>query len=134
MCSLIYHGKNNCLLKLNNFGDRQMEVSTASLHKLAAGRKLATTHLNVSNRQMCRCTAFRLIEISKYDDGGQLTTRGQLMQGSSIIFMITTTGKTILFPRFVFCCFKDTILSHLYLTRYKTSPRKVIRANMLTKY
>ena len=28
--------------------------------------------------------AFRFIEISKYDDGGQLTTRGQLMQGSSI--------------------------------------------------
>ena len=27
--------------------------------------------------------AFRIIEISKYDDGGQLTTRGQLMQGSS---------------------------------------------------
>ena len=27
--------------------------------------------------------AFRFIEISKYDDGGQLTTRGQLMQGSS---------------------------------------------------
>ena len=25
----------------------------------------------------------RFIEISKYDDGGQLTTRGQLMQGSS---------------------------------------------------
>ena len=29
--------------------------------------------------------AFRIIEISKYDDGGQLTTRGQLMQGSSIL-------------------------------------------------
>ena len=27
--------------------------------------------------------AFRIIEISKYDDGGQLKTRGQLMQGSS---------------------------------------------------
>ena len=27
--------------------------------------------------------AFRFIEISKYDDGGQLTTHGQLMQGSS---------------------------------------------------
>ena len=27
--------------------------------------------------------AFKIIEISKYDDGGQLTTRGQLMQGSS---------------------------------------------------
>ena len=27
--------------------------------------------------------AFRIIEISKYDDGGQLTTRGQLMQESS---------------------------------------------------
>ena len=32
---------------------------TASLHKLAAGRKLATTHLNVSNRQMCGCTGFK---------------------------------------------------------------------------
>ena len=29
--------------------------------------------------------AFRFIEISKYDDGGQLTTRGQLMQGSSTL-------------------------------------------------
>ena len=28
--------------------------------------------------------AFRFIEISKYDDGNQLTTRGQRMQGSSI--------------------------------------------------
>ena len=27
--------------------------------------------------------AFRIIEISKYDDGSQLTTHGQLMQGSS---------------------------------------------------
>ena len=32
---------------------------TASLHKLAAGRKLAATHLNVSNRQMCGCTGFK---------------------------------------------------------------------------
>ena len=32
---------------------------TASLHKLATGRKLATTHLNVSNRQMCGCTGFK---------------------------------------------------------------------------
>ena len=29
--------------------------------------------------------AFRFIEISKYDDGGQLTTCGQLMQGSSTL-------------------------------------------------
>ena len=29
--------------------------------------------------------AFRIIEISKYDNGGQLTTRGQLMQGSSTV-------------------------------------------------
>ena len=29
--------------------------------------------------------AFRFIEISKYGDGGQLTTRGQLMQGSSTV-------------------------------------------------
>ena len=29
--------------------------------------------------------AFRFIEISKYDDGGQLTTHGQLMRGSSSI-------------------------------------------------
>ena len=84
-------------------GQLMQSSSTASLHKLAAGRKLATTHLNVSNRQMCGCTGFksgsynksfynrpfkndtgfRFIEISKYDDGGQLTTRGQLMQGSS---------------------------------------------------
>ena len=32
---------------------------TASVHKLAAGRKLATTHLNVINRQMCGCTGFK---------------------------------------------------------------------------
>ena len=32
-----------------------------------------------------RSKAFRIIEISKYDDGGQLTTRGQLMQGSSTV-------------------------------------------------
>ena len=32
--------------------------------------------------------AFRIIEISKYDDGGQLTTRGQLMQGSSTVHLI----------------------------------------------
>ena len=36
-----------------------MSSYTASLHKLAAGRKLATTHLNVSNRQMCGCTGFK---------------------------------------------------------------------------
>ena len=35
------------------------KAATASLHKLAAGRKLATTHLNVSNRQMCGCTGFK---------------------------------------------------------------------------
>ena len=81
---------------------------TASLHKLAAGRKLAATHLNVSNRQICvvaqvlkvavtinliiidhsrMIQAFRIIEISKYDDGGQLTTHGQLMQGSSTLLL-----------------------------------------------
>ena len=26
---------------------------------MAAGRKLAATHLNVSNRQMCVCTGFK---------------------------------------------------------------------------
>ena len=37
--------------------------------------------------------AFRFIEISKYDDGGQLTTRGQLMQGSSTsIFLDVATA------------------------------------------
>ena len=34
-------------------------LHTASLHKLAVGRKLATNHLNVSNRQMCGCTGFK---------------------------------------------------------------------------
>ena len=34
--------------------------------------------------------AFRFIEISKYDDDGQLTTRGQLMQGSSILDVVTS--------------------------------------------
>ena len=32
--------------------------------------------------------AFRFIEITKYDDGGQLTTRGQLMQGSSRVILL----------------------------------------------
>ena len=36
--------------------------------------------------------AFRYIEISKYDDGGQLTTRGQLMQGSSSLFRRNLRG------------------------------------------
>ena len=36
--------------------------------------------------------AFRFIEISKYDDDGQLTTRGQLMQGSSTV---TLNGNTV---------------------------------------
>ena len=36
-----------------------LEYTTASLHKLAAGRKLAATHLNVSNRRMCVCTGFK---------------------------------------------------------------------------
>ena len=31
--------------------------------------------------------AFRFIEISKYDDDGQLTTRSQLMQGSSTVIL-----------------------------------------------
>ena len=39
--------------------------------------------------------AFSIIEISKYDDGGQLTTRGQLMQGSSTF---TWGGTTALDP------------------------------------
>ena len=39
--------------------EEKMDRCTASLHKLAAGRKLATTHLNVSNRQMCGCTGFK---------------------------------------------------------------------------
>ena len=40
-------------------------ITTASLHKLATGRKLATTHLNVSNRQMCRCTGFKSGDYNK---------------------------------------------------------------------
>ena len=39
--------------------DTRSNKDTASRHKLAAGRKLATTHLNVSNRQMCGCTGFK---------------------------------------------------------------------------
>ena len=38
--------------------------------------------------------AFRFIEISKYDDGGQLTTRGQLMQGSSTQLRVLEDGHT----------------------------------------
>ena len=41
------------------FPTRMTLISTASLHKLAAGRKLAATHLNVSNRLMCGCTGFK---------------------------------------------------------------------------
>ena len=41
------------------FRRTKYKTSTASLHKLAAGRKLAATHLNVSNRQMCVCTGFK---------------------------------------------------------------------------
>ena len=40
--------------------------------------------------------AFRIIEISKYDDGGQLTTRGQLMQGSSTMGFLTIFYKYII--------------------------------------
>ena len=39
--------------------DTVVKNTTASLHKLAAGRKLAATHLNVSNRRMCVCTGFK---------------------------------------------------------------------------
>ena len=42
--------------------------------------------------------AFRFIEISKYDDGGQLTTRGQLMQGSSTELM-AIAPKLLIFMR-----------------------------------
>ena len=50
---------------ISRFGDggqlmpRSSKGPTASLYKLAAGRKLAATHLNVSNRQMCCCTGFK---------------------------------------------------------------------------
>ena len=36
--------------------------------------------------------AFRVIEISKYDDGCQLMTRGQLMQGSSTRVVMKING------------------------------------------
>ena len=39
--------------------------------------------------------AFRFIEISKYDDGGQLTTRGQLMQGSSSVNATPNPGRYV---------------------------------------
>ena len=39
--------------------------------------------------------AFRYIQISKYDDGGQLTTRGQLMQGSSNVNSLTHKSTDI---------------------------------------
>ena len=38
--------------------------------------------------------AFRIIEISKYDDGGQLATRGQLMQGSSSALLVVVDQFT----------------------------------------
>ena len=41
--------------------------------------------------------AFRFIEISKYDDGGQLTTRGQLMQGSSNILNLNNINSFIFY-------------------------------------
>ena len=46
--------------------NRSRDHSTASLHKLAAGRKLAATHLNVSNRQMCGCTGFKSGSCNKF--------------------------------------------------------------------
>ena len=46
-------------VKKDSPSDFISSVTTASLHKLAAGHKLATTHLNVSNRQMCGCTGFK---------------------------------------------------------------------------
>ena len=49
----------------DNLGFRRDYLATASLHKLATGRKLATTHLNVSNRQMCRCTGFKSGDYNK---------------------------------------------------------------------
>ena len=50
----------------------RVQYSTASLHKLAEGRKLAATHLNVSNRQMCGCTGFKSGSYNKsyYNSGG----------------------------------------------------------------
>ena len=49
--------------------------------------------------------AFRFIEISKYDDGGQLTTHGQLMQGSStelIFFMFAEINNILTFVSMTF--------------------------------
>ena len=47
-----------------------------------------------------------MIEISKYDDGGQLTTRGQLMQGSSIV---GTTPVLFSSPVSVIARIRDTL-------------------------
>ena len=46
--------------------------------------------------------AFRIIEISKYDDGGQLTTRGQLMQGSStvVLYYRNNPYQTMVYAKF----------------------------------
>ena len=57
-CGSFFEGAEaNCRLQWHT--GQTIVDTTASLHKLAAGRKLATTHLNVSNRQMCGCTGFK---------------------------------------------------------------------------
>ena len=60
--------------------------------------------------------AFRFIEISKYDDGGQLTTRGQLMQGSSSLnfFYLCRDVRFIKYCKEMPGEIRDLISSHEY--------------------
>ena len=62
----IYVGSSYFFILDSDLGKIAFHESTASLHKLAAGHKLATTHLNVSNRQMCGCTGFKSGSYNKY--------------------------------------------------------------------
>ena len=61
---------------------------------VAQGLKVVViiNHIIIDHSRMIQ--AFRFIEISKYDDGGQLMTRGQLMQGSSTPVLQTRDGFT----------------------------------------
>ena len=53
--------------------------------------------------------AFRIIEISKYDHGGQLTTRGQLMQGSSTVNLFQKFHDTGLQQTFILVEFLEKL-------------------------
>ena len=64
---------------------------------MAAGRKLATIHLNVSNRQMCGCTGFKSGSSILCQDKARDFT---LMSMGTVYFIITSKNQNILFHIF----------------------------------